>query len=105
MITRLSSDEIKAKYKKIRFYYYILLGISLLAFAALYILVTVFPNSFALLKIMSLLLLIGIQVARIFVARCPVCGNFLVNLLFLIWLPGKCYYCKTNMITGDLIDK
>lgn len=69
MITRLSSDEIKRKYKKIRFYYYTLLGINLLIFAALYISVTVFPDSFVLFKIVLILFLIGIQVARIFFCK------------------------------------
>ena len=91
MKTHLSPEQIKTHYKKIRFYYYLLLPISLFPIGLL-----------CLVHVLLILAFFIFHVARIFIARCPVCGWFLFPGRFLILLYAKCPYCKTQLTTGEL---
>lgn len=100
--THFSKQELQLKCRNIKKQYYKLLLIDVLLFIFLYISCCMIPQSPTILKIVLCILVIGFYIAHIVIARCPVCGNFLVSLLFLIWFPNTCHYCGLNLKTGEL---
>lgn len=105
MKTRLSTEQIRTKYKKARFYYYALIPISLIPFGILFFLSLFVPETPVFINILLLLIFLGFHIARHFVARCPVCGYFLFFWMFKDLLHTKCPYCKTDLITGEVSEK
>jgi len=102
MKTHLSPEQIKTHYKKIRFYYYLLLPISLFPIGLLCLVLLYIPDAPIFIHVLLILAFFIFHVARIFIARCPVCGWFLFPGRFLILLYAKCPYCKTQLTTGEL---
>ena len=99
MRSNLDKEQIVAAYRKIRIWYYGLLLASVLAFFALYILSTKVEGVPAMLKITMLLVILGVQAVRFFMARGPVCGMFLAFMTPIpLILPRKCTNCKTLLI-------
>lgn len=101
MKTRLTPEQIRTKYRKARFYYYALIPTSLIPLGIL----CFAPNAPALIRILLLLAVLGIFVARDFIARCPVCGYFLFFPMLKALLHTKCPYCKTDLSTGECSEK